>query len=145
LSKEQARKLKLPARLSELENLVDFVLAAARREGLGEEETAAVHLAVDEACTNIINYSYSAGETGTIEVEHSPDPGSFTVIIRDHGRPFDPTLSPAPGLEADISRRPVGGLGIFLMKKSLDELRYRRRGGRNELTLVKNLTGTKKQ
>lgn len=138
---EEPKTLKLPARLENLERLMEFAIAAARRAGLDEVCTSDLHLAADEACTNIINYAYPPGSPGEIELEPSCREGIFALLIRDRGRPFNPLLAPEPDLGAGIEERAVGGLGIFLMKKSCDGMEYRRRDGANELTLGKKLPG----
>ena len=70
-------------------------------------------------------------------IECSAQGGLCIVVIRDHGRPFDPGRVPAPDLESPISRRQVGGLGIYLMRRLMDEVRFRFDRNGNELTLVK--------
>jgi serine/threonine-protein kinase RsbW len=135
----RVKKIKAQAVLKNLEKLIDFTISAARSAGGDDEKISDVHLAVDEACTNIINYAYPKGEEGEIEITCSLSKTSFLVRIRDWGRPFDPTKTPPPDLELDLDHRPIGGLGIFLMKKFSDELRFRRENNSNCLEIVKYL------
>ena len=73
-----------------------------------------------------------------IEITCTDAKDRLTVMIRDHGQPFDPDKAPAPNLEADLEERPVGGLGVFLIKRLMDEVRYEMLGeAGNLLTLVK--------
>jgi len=131
--------LRLPARLENLEKLIDFTLSCLKSAGIDKEIVSEIHLAVDEACTNTIKYAYSAGAPGDIELSCLLDHRSATVIIRDWGPPFNPLDMPPPDLSLDIDERPIGGLGIYLMKKFADRLHYRREDGSNILTIIKNL------
>ena len=109
--------IRLPARIENLERLVDFVLSALRQAGAGEKIVADLHLAVDEACTNCVSYAYPEGEPGEIELTCRIGPNKFEISIRDWGRPFNPLKTPPPDLDLDLEDRPIGGLGVFLMKK----------------------------
>jgi serine/threonine-protein kinase RsbW len=99
--------------------------------------------AVDELAANIILHGYQ-GQPGQIEVQVRADGGDVAVLLRDQAPPFDPTLVPEPDVTLPLERRPVGGLGIFLSRKLMDEIRHRvMPEGGNEVTLVKrNVRGT---
>jgi len=104
-----------------------------------------VQTAVDEACTNIIKYAYSE-EGGVITITCESQDNDFVVTIRDNGKPFDPSSVPPPDLEADLDKRRIGGLGIYLMKKLMDDVSYSfdaRKG--NILVMRKTLAGKKLQ
>jgi serine/threonine-protein kinase RsbW len=95
-------------------------------------------LAIDEAVTNIIIHGYQ-GVPGIIELEVRRDGERLLVTIRDQAPLFDPTTVPRPDLSIPLDRRPFGGMGVHLMRESLDGIHYRALpGGGNELTLVKN-------
>ncbi|MHC4606439.1 MAG: ATP-binding protein [Planctomycetota bacterium] len=117
----------------------DFVRGLVRRSRLAVEEENKVILAVDEAVSNIIEHGYSeGGGPGGIEIEVEADDEQFKIRIRDTGTVFDPEAVQEP----DIVRASAGtrkrGLGIFLMRQVMDEVRYRfQEGLKNELTLVK--------
>ncbi|MCW4000759.1 MAG: ATP-binding protein [Candidatus Bathyarchaeota archaeon] len=96
----------------------------------------AVQLSVDEACTNIIEHAYSSME-GKIVVGCMLTDSKFIVEISDWGGPFDPTTLPEPDVESGLSERKAGGLGIFFMKKFMDEVSYLRRDDKNLLTIAK--------
>jgi len=136
---DKTKKIRARAALENLEKIIDFVLSCARDWGLGEEKISDIHLAVDEACTNIIEYAYPPGRQGDIEVVCRLGGKEFTILLRDWGRPFNPLRAPAPDLELDLNERPVGGLGIFLMKKFSDRIDYRREKGANRLEIVKSV------
>jgi serine/threonine-protein kinase RsbW len=102
-----------------------------------------VQTAVDEACTNIINYAYF-GKGGIITITCERQDKYFVVTIRDSGKPFDPSSVPAPDLEADLNKRKIGGLGIYLMKKLMDDISYSfdAKSG-NTLVMRKEVAGKK--
>ncbi len=139
MKKTNQEIIRVPARLENLKKLVEFALGALRRAGVGEREAAAVHLAIDEACTNCISYAYPEGQPGEIELACRIEPGEIVFTIRDRGRPFNPLETKPPDLSLGIEDRPIGGLGVFLMKKSCDRLEYRREAGTNVLTIGKKI------
>jgi len=83
-----------------------------------------VELAVDEAVTNVIKHAY-AGSKGQIHLTCTREGDTFVITIQDKGKPFDPRSVPPPDLEADVDGRRIGGLGIYFMKKIMDEVSYR--------------------
>ena len=94
-------------------------------------------LAVEEAVTNIILHGYE-GEKGVITILIQPNDGAVEIVLLDDAPPFDPTGVPAPQLDLPLDERPLGGLGVFIMRKNSDELTYQRTPtGLNELRLVK--------
>lgn len=111
---------------------------ALERLGVPEGAVRALELAVDEAVTNIMLYGYPSSD-GQIWISCGVEGGVVRVQVEDEGVPFDPTAAPEPDLEGDAWVRPIGGLGIHLIREMTDELRYERRGGRNILVLGKIL------
>jgi len=96
-----------------------------------------MQLAVDEAVSNIIEHAYEGREGESIELTCEVDGDRLVVTLLDRGRPFDPSRAPAPDVHAGLSERKVGGLGIYLMRKLVDEVRYQATPSGNRLTLVK--------
>jgi anti-sigma regulatory factor (Ser/Thr protein kinase) len=80
-------------------------------------------MAVDEACTNIIEHAYGDAP-GDIHLGCRVAPGECVITIRDRGRPFDPESVPPPDLTCDLEDRRAGGLGLYLMRKLMDEVRF---------------------
>jgi serine/threonine-protein kinase RsbW len=116
----------------------EFVRQAAEDADMGDGDIYAVQLAVDEACSNIIEHACHGRCDEQIEITCTTSGDHLTIMIRDHGEPFDPTSAPDPDLDAGIKNRPVGGLGIFLMRQLTDEIHYEQMGeSGNILTLVK--------
>ncbi len=129
--------LHLIATLSDLARIRQFVAEQAAAMGIPASKVLALLLAVDEAATNIIVHGYR-GAGGPLEVQMGRVEGLVIIRLRDLAPVFDPTRVPPPDLSLPLFERPPGGLGIHLMRQSVDELRHRPRpGGGNELVLVK--------
>ncbi|GAB4505288.1 MAG: hypothetical protein Fur0043_22830 [Anaerolineales bacterium] len=126
------------AAFQNLDAIRQFIAEAARRAGFSEKDAYAIQSAVDEASANIIEHAYGGEGKGLIEVECTWSQDAFKVILRDRGQPFDPASVPEPNLSGDLSRRKVGGLGIYLMRRLMDEVEYRSSPvDGNVLTMVK--------
>jgi serine/threonine-protein kinase RsbW len=135
----RGRALAVDASLAAIPAVREFVLGAARELGFAEAGLPAVELAVDEAVTNVVVHGYR-GEPGPLEVAVERDGDRLVVRVRDRAPPFDPARAPAPDLTSPLDERPVGGLGVHLIRQAVDEMRHRTpEGGGNELTLVKRL------
>jgi anti-sigma regulatory factor (Ser/Thr protein kinase) len=93
---------------------------------------------LEEVLVNIISYAYGDGVAGTIRVSAAVDDERVTLEFRDSGVAFDPLGRAEPDLDADISDRPVGGLGVFLVKELSTSVAYERRNGENVLTVVRD-------
>ena len=119
-----------------------FAAQAAKDAGMGDIEVYAVELAVDEACSNIIEHAYGSDKGGEIECTCTAANDCLTVILRDHGKPFDPSGVAEPDLASGIEQRPLGGLGVYLMRQFMDEVRFEALGeAGNLLTMVKHKRG----
>jgi serine/threonine-protein kinase RsbW len=94
-------------------------------------------LALEEILANIISYGYADDREHEITVSLDAQPGEVRVDVEDDGRPFNPLESPEPYTGDSLEDRPVGGLGIHLVRALMDGLEYRRQGDRNLLTMKK--------
>jgi anti-sigma regulatory factor (Ser/Thr protein kinase) len=127
--------------LAHLSDISGFILEMSERCGLSKEEQFQVRLAVDEASTNVISYAYG-DQKGELTIRCWCEDGVLTVELLDRGRPFDPTKLPPPNLEADLRDRPLGGLGVYLIQRFMDQVHYTRDDdGVNRLTMVKRVCG----
>ena len=127
--------VRLPATLASLQPLLAFVLARAGEAGFGEARCGEIELVLEEVLVNVFNYAY-AGGSGKVEVACAVEPdGRLRIEISDDGVPFDPLAREDPDRGADLETRAVGGLGIFFVKQLIGDVRYRREGGKNILTL----------
>ena len=96
-------------------------------------------LALDEVVTNIIRYAHADGRQHPIVVRLTLEPGVLTAQVEDDGRSFNPLEVSPPDIGASIEDRPIGGLGIHLVRSVMTSVEYRREDGRNVLTMTKNL------
>jgi serine/threonine-protein kinase RsbW len=135
----QPRTVRVNGGVDQLATLRSFVREAASEFGAGRDATDDLIQAVDEAACNIVIHGYR-NRGGEIEATAALKDGRIEIRLLDRGREFDPTAVPAPDLDTHpIARRP-GGMGVHLMRLGTDAVHHRRRrGGGNELTLVRAL------
>ena len=127
-----------PGRFSSLAEIAQFVTQAAATAGLDPKAAYAVQLAVDEACSNIIEHAYGGEDRGQIECTCDVTPRGLRIELRDQGESFQPENIPDPNIHVPLDDRTSGGLGLFLIRKMMDEVSYEPdREGENVLTLVK--------
>ena len=127
-----------PAKFEFLDEIREFVGDSARNNGFSDKEIYNIQLATDEAASNIIEHAYEGAIDGVLDLSCGMDDGQFKIILVDHGLPFDPSEVPLPDLQADLSDRKIGGLGIYLMRKLMDEVHYQSRPDKtNVLTMIK--------
>jgi anti-sigma regulatory factor (Ser/Thr protein kinase) len=114
-----------------------FVEEAAAAMAVDREVAGDMVLAMNEAANNIIRHGYR-GQPGDIDLEVNRNQSTFSVILRDQARRYDPTSRPEPDTNLALEQRQLGGMGIHLMREFTDKLRYRlTETGQNELELVK--------
>lgn len=100
------------------------VRKAALKAGLSENDVYDVELAVDEACTNIIDHSYGGEGLGDIECVCQSIPEGIKIIIHDKGCFFDPNKVPTPNMKIPVAKRSEGGLGVYFMRRLMDEVSF---------------------
>lgn len=128
--------IQLPAKIENMELLVKYISDSAVKLGFSGKRLKEIELATEEALVNIINYAYP-DVVGDIMVTCSQDNANALVIkIEDTGIAFDILLIKDPDISAGISDRQVGGLGVFLIRKLMDKVQYRRKDNRNILELT---------
>ncbi len=128
--------MRAPATLESLHALLEFVTSCAERRGFGQARIRQIELVMEELLVNIFNYAYP-DRPGDVEVACRTDnTGGLMVEIADEGIPFNILTREDPDREAGIEERNIGGLGIFFVKRFIRDIRYRRKGGRNILTLM---------
>ncbi len=132
-------ELTVDGRLENLDAIADFVIKAAQASGLSEQATFEVQMAVDEACTNVIEHGYGETKKGEVALRCELAEGDFVVTIHDRGQPFDPEAIPLPDLECSLAERCEGGLGVYFIHQLMDEVRFHFDAEGNELTLVKKI------
>lgn len=122
--------------IHEIPAISDRLEAAMKAEGFTDDDILDTQLAVEEMVTNVIVHGY--GENGgEIGISWRTGPGEIAIRLEDHAPPFDPLSLPEPDLASDIEDRKIGGLGIFLTRKIMDEMAYRYENKKNILSMVK--------
>lgn len=140
VNKTARRKLVIKSRTENLSEIREFISSAADNVGFTKEITDNIILAVDEACTNIIKHAYQYFPDGEIILILKTAKDTFTIEITDHGKSFEPGLIPNPDLKKYLDQRRVGGLGMYLMKTLMDEIKYKTVPGKfNMVSLTKNI------
>lgn len=127
-----------PAKIDSLYPSLAFVVSRAGECGIGEERCRDIELALEEILVNIYDYAYpeSPGEVSISCGRTADENGNaFTIEIADGGVPFDILSVSEPDLDADVEDRPIGRLGVFVVKKLMDGVRYRHEKGLNIVTL----------
>jgi serine/threonine-protein kinase RsbW len=115
----------------------NFIAELMKASGFDLQKMLEVQLAAEEACTNIALYAYP-NRKGCIHIAADLEENRLKLVIADEGLPFDPTLRKISISRADAEHRPLGGLGIALIRASVDGLSYELREGKNILKLIKN-------
>jgi serine/threonine-protein kinase RsbW len=117
--------LTVPASLDQLRFITAFVAKHAGKVGFTPEQIHRIELAVDEACSNIIIHAYDSKSGGNIAVRVNAVPGSgITITLIDTGKTFDPAGVPQHDPRAELENVKIGGLGIFLMRQTMDDVRF---------------------
>ena len=125
--------------LAEISRLSKFVDAFCAPLAPSPKDVPALQLALEEAVTNVINHGYTDGQTHTFAVELAAADRRVTVIVTDDAPAYNPLARAEVDITLPLEDRPIGGLGVHLVKKLMDSARYERRDGRNILTFVRTL------
>ncbi len=134
------RRIIMKNEMSEVSRMRGFFFSVCREHDVDEETAKMLNLAIEECVANVINYAYPRGTRGHVELTAKIIDGQLTLVIKDHGIPFDPTGHEDIDVEAGLNDRPIGGLGIFLAKTIMDTMAYERTvDGYNVLTLKKQI------
>jgi anti-sigma regulatory factor (Ser/Thr protein kinase) len=131
--------LKVNNQIDELTRIASFLDETGEEWGLSMTLVTSLNLVLEEALTNIILYGFDEGSKHSIEIDFKKNVNNLLITIIDDGHKYDPTLKADPDITLSVDERPVGGLGIFLIKKIMDKVEYERRGDRNLLILTKNI------
>ena len=135
----KTRRLVLPNDIETIPQLNEFIDSVAEEVGLEMSLTMSLNLALEEAVVNVMEYAYPEGQKGNVEIEVTADQQWMTFVITDTGIAFDPTMKEDADTTLSAEERPIGGLGIFLVRQLMDVIDYKREGSKNVLTLQKKL------
>lgn len=142
MSQMDPKAIRLTSSLDHVGLARDFVAEIAKSVPMNDRQVYDLELAVDEALTNVIEHAYEGREDAQVELAVTHQGDSFTILITHDGLSFDPASQPDVDLKEYIAERRVGGLGLFLMKKLMDEVEYTTDSeGRRLIRLVKRHPG----
>lgn len=130
----------LKNRLSEIARVAQVVETFGSRQALPAQVVFEINLALDEILTNVISYGYDDDTEHDIVVRLTIRGGELAVQVEDDGRPFNPLDVAAPPLHVPLQERPIGGLGVHLVRKVIDRVNYRRQDGKNILVMTKRVS-----
>ena len=134
------KELVVNALANNLSEVIGFVDAQLEAADCPMKVQMQIDVAVEEIFVNIANYAYEGGiGTVTIKTELLTEPFAFEITFIDSGVPYDPLAKPDPDITLSAEKRQIGGLGIFMVKKTMDDVKYQYLDGHNILTLKKGL------
>lgn len=135
------KDVNIEAKVENLQQVLDHIDEELMQAGCPMTVQIQIDIAVEEMFVNIASYAYAPG-TGMAKVgiEISDDKQTARIVLTDQGVPFDPLAKPDPDVTLSADERQIGGLGIYMVKKTMDDVRYEYRDGSNILTIIKSLT-----
>ena len=138
------RELSLDATIENIGQIIAFADAQLEKIGCPVKIQMQFDIAIDEIVSNIARYAYMS-DTGkvSVRIEVEKNPLSVAISFMDDGAPFDPLQSADPDVTQSADERDIGGLGIYMVKKSMDDILYERCGGKNILTIRKEIKSNK--
>ena len=134
------KEMTIEATVENIPVVTDFVNEELEALDCSMKVQMQIDVAIDELFGNIAHYAYDP-DTGpaTVRVEVEEEPLAVLITFIDNGKPYDPIKQADPDVTLPIEEREIGGLGIFIVKKTMDSVCYRRNGDKNELAITKNL------
>lgn len=129
--------MKIYASTAYLADVRSFVAEHANRFGFNDREVSNLRLAVDEACTNIIKHAYDYDEDQMVEITVSFEHDQIQISLIDHGEAFDPDTYSKPDLKKQMKKKKRGGVGVYLIRKLMDEVNYLKTKNGNEIRMIK--------
>ena len=128
------------AKIENLQNVLDFIDGELESADCGMKIQMQIDVAVEELYVNVAHYAYTP-EVGmvTVSIDFEGEPKQAVITLTDSGKPFDPTAKEDPDVTLSAQERQIGGLGIYMVKKSMDGMKYRREDGKNILTINKQI------
>lgn len=137
---EEEKSLVVDAVMENLDTVMDFVETQLMQESCPGKVIGQILVSLEELYVNVVNYAYD-GSVGECEILTRIQPWEsgkmLTLTIRDKGKPFNPLAKEDPDITLSADERQIGGLGIYMVKKSMDEVSYENNAGYNSLTIVK--------
>ena len=135
----EKQTISLPNDVQKVPELAAFIEEVAESHGADMSLTMSINLALEEAVVNVMNYAYPQGTSGEIDITVAYTNGTLVFTISDAGTPFDPTKVSDVDTSLSAEERPIGGLGIHLVRQIMDEVSYSYEKNHNILTLKKKI------
>ena len=133
------RSLTLPNDINTIPQLNEFIDTVCEELEIDMALAMSLNLAMEEAVVNVMDYAYPEWTEGEVDIEAIADETQLHFTISDSGKPFDPTAKEEVDTTLSAEERPIGGLGIHLIRQLMDNISYERRDGKNILRLSKNI------
>ena len=133
-------EITVDAKVENLDNVLSFINERLDKLGCPRAVKMQIDVSAEELFVNVAHYAYAPGTgTATVRFEYKEDPGRAVITLIDGGKPYDPLAKPDPDVTLSAEERPIGGLGIYMVKKSSDRMEYEYKDGKNVLTFEKNI------
>ena len=134
------KEITVDATLDNIETVTEFIDAELERVDCSPKAMMQINIAVDELFSNIARYAYEPGKgPATVRVEVDPETPEVVITFLDHGKPYNPLENEDPDITLSAEERGIGGLGIFMVKKTMDAIEYEYKDGKNILRVKKKL------
>lgn len=137
MTNNHIRRLALQAHTDNLSQVMSFIESCLENTNCSVKAKMQIDLAIEEIFVNVANYAYGS-QSGDVTVKVDAKPHNVMITFIDSGVPYDPLKKPDPDVTLSAQERQIGGLGIFLTKKFMDDVSYEYKDGKNHLTLKKN-------
>ena len=131
-------ELIIDAKIEKLDDVLEFVDGFLEENGCNMKTQTQINIAVEEIFVNIAHYAYGS-ENGKAKIEIRDVDGSAEITFTDSGTPYNPLARPDPDITLSAEERKIGGLGIYIVKKSMDNVNYEYRNGKNVFTIRKRM------
>ena len=135
----EVQKITLPAVVDSIEKVTEFVNDRLQKSNIPQKIQTQIDVVIDELMSNVTKFAYRDGKNGNISVEMEVNEEEIAMTFRDSGVPFNPLEQADPDVNAPLEQRKIGGLGLFLVRKTMDRLNYVYENGQNVLTVIKKL------
>lgn len=129
--------LQIHNKIPEIERVCESIAEFCREHSISDKIIFSLHLALDEILTNIISYGYCDKNDHVIDIRYSLQNDYLTLEIEDDSNPYDPANAATPDINVCLEDRKIGGLGIYLIKSMMGEIKYSTKNGKNKLILTK--------
>ncbi len=133
------RTITLSNRIDELTRISSFLKTCADQWGIPAPVALSLNLVMEEAFTNVVQYAYSDNHDHNIDLIIKKEDKELEITLIDDGKQYDPTEEKEPDINLSANDRPIGGLGVFLIKKTMDNVSYFRKDNKNHLVMVKKV------